>query len=158
MYQNQDGDSTVQQTMEQRIIGRLEEQLGLSGFESNPSLPLPGEPGVRIRPDFYSEQHKIIGEIHSHLGKLKPAQQKKVAADILKLHLFDPENEYRKIYAVCDEEEKKQLKGNGWLPAAIRLFKIEVMLIDLTEQERNDLRAAMRRQNMHPEQPGDITE
>ena len=158
MYQNQDGNSSMQQEIEKSILKRLKMELNVDELESNRSLPLPGEPGVRIRPDFYSEQHKIIGEIHSHLGKLKPAQQKKVAADILKLHLFDPDNKFRKIYALCDKEEEEQLRGNGWLPAAIRLFKIEIMLIGLTEQERNDLRAAMRRQNMHPEQPGDTTE
>ena len=147
--QDYDGDSTVQKQIEKTIFEKLKSFLHADVLERNADLELPGEPGIRIRPDFYSESQKIIGEIHAHLGKLKPAQMRKVAADVLKLHLFDPENRFRKYYVVCCQEEKAQLEGNSYLAAAMRKFNIEVKLIELTEQEQNALRAAMKKQNMY---------
>ena len=147
--QDYDGDSTVQKQIEETIFEKLKLILHADDLVSNKAKELPGEPGIRIRPDFYSESQKIIGEIHAHLGKLKPAQMRKVAADVLKLHLFDPENQYRKYYVVCCQEEKEQLEGNSYLAAARRKFNIEVKLVELTEQDENKLRAAMKKQDMY---------
>ena len=149
MPQGYDGNSTVQKQIEKTILEKLKLLLRADDLKHDADLELPDEPGMRIRPDFYSESQKIIGEIHVHLGKLKPAQMRKVAADVLKLHLYDPENQYRKYYVVCCQVEEAQLKGNSYLAAAMRKFNIKVILIELTEQDENDLRAAMKKQNMY---------
>ena len=150
MYQGKDGDAHVQRQIEEDIFKLLKEEFGAADLERNKVLPLPCDSAVKIQPDFYSQSQKIIGEIHSHLGKLKPAQKHKVAADILKLHLFDPENEYLKYYVVCDTEEEKLLKGNSYLAAARKAFGIEVRYIDIGAERRTDLREAMDKQNMFP--------
>ncbi|MBR5722934.1 MAG: hypothetical protein IKX57_04830 [Oscillospiraceae bacterium] len=139
----------MQKQIEKTIFEKLKLLLHADDLERDVDLELPDEPGMRIRPDFYSKSQKIIGEIHAHLGKLKPAQMRKVATDVLKLHLYNPENQYRKYYVVCCQEEEAQLKGNSYLAAAMRKFNIKVLLIELCGQEENDLRAAMKKQNMY---------
>ena len=43
-------------------------------FRFDPYLSVNTDNNVLIRPDFYSDKYRIIGEIHAHIGKLKPAQ------------------------------------------------------------------------------------
>lgn len=52
-------------------------------------LTLAEENDIRICPDFYSEKDHIIEEIHTHLGRLKPAQLHKIEGDILKMLFFE---------------------------------------------------------------------
>ena len=149
MYKSTDGNSSVQQRIEAEILSKLETEFGV--LEKNQNLPLPEDPDVKIRPDFYSESKKIIGEIHSHLGKLKPAQKHKVAADILKLHLFDPDHLFQKYYVVCSKEEYNLLQGKSYLAAAVKEYGIKVKYVDIGTESRADLQDAMKKQNMFPE-------
>lgn len=45
--------------------------------------------GVHIEPDFYFEEHSIIGEIFAHIGGNKRGQSTKIANDILKMLLIE---------------------------------------------------------------------
>ncbi|MBR6717223.1 MAG: hypothetical protein IKI77_02635 [Oscillospiraceae bacterium] len=146
-----DGRSVVQQDLEKTIVEWLKQELHADDLESNVSLPLPQHPEVSIRPDFYSESHKIIGEIHTHLGQLKSAQRHKVAADIMKLHLFDPEQKYQKYYVVCSSAEWDLLHGKSYLAAAVKQFGIKPMKYEPDDAERAALEDAMRKQNMFRE-------
>lgn len=151
MYQRKDGDSSVQCGIEQTIFEKLKKLFCDDELISNPDLSVPGNPQVHIRPDFYSETKKIIGEIHVHLGGLKPAQKHKVASDILKLHLFDPEHQYKKYYVICSQQEYEQLRGNSFLAEAIRQFGITLQYIALDESDSSDLQNIMKKQNMFHE-------
>ena len=151
MYQRSDGNSSVQRQIEEMIFRELEKQFCIDDLALNPSLSLPDNPAVKIKPDFYSEAKKIIGEIHTHLGKLKPAQMHKVAADVLKLHLFDPKNQYSKYYVVCSTEEYAQLTGNSYLAEAIRQFGITVKYMELDTSIVEKLQDTMKKQNMFQE-------
>lgn len=155
MYQRSDGNSSVQRQIEEMIFRELEEQFCIDDLALNPSLSLPDNPAVKIKPDFYSEAKKIIGEIHTHLGKLKPAQMHKVAADVLKLHLFDPNNQYSKYYVVCSTEEYAQLTGNSYLAEAIRQFGITVKYMELDTSIVEKLQDTMKKQNMYQEPQSD---
>ena len=155
MYQRSDGNSSVQRQIEEMIFRELEEQFCIDDLALNPSLSLPDNPAVKIKPDFYSEAKKIIGEIHTHLGKLKPAQKHKVAADVLKLHLFDPNNQYSKYYVVCSTEEYAQLTGNSYLAEAIRQFGITVKYMELDISIVEKLQDTMKKQNMFQEPQSD---
>lgn len=148
MYLRKHGDSSTQREIERVILDELKQRFCAEDWMENVTLPLPFKSDVQIKPDFYSEKHKIIGEIHAHLGKLKSAQMHKVAADILKLHLFDPDHAYQKYFVVCDQKEYEQLQGNSYLAAAISQFEIELIYIELDENRRADLQNAMKRQNM----------
>jgi len=148
MYLNVNGNSDCQKTLEPIITERLKEQLQITDLQCNKFLPLPKEKGVKIKPDFYSKKHKIIGEIHAHLGKLKPAQKDKIAADILKMHLYDPDNEYQKYYVVCSEDEYAFLTGKSYVAAALRRYKVKPVLVQLNEDESKWLSDTMKKQNM----------
>lgn len=148
MYLNVNGNSDCQQTLEPIITERLKEQLQITDLQCNKFLSLPKEKGVKIKPDFYSKKHKIIGEIHAHLGKLKPAQKDKIAADILKMHLYDPDNEYQKYYVVCSEDEYAFLTGKSYVAAALRRYKVKPVFVKLNEDESQWLSDTMKKQNM----------
>ena len=106
------------------------------------------EKEICIVPDFYSEENHIIGEVHSHLGKLKPAQKHKVASDILKMILFDRDNSYMKMIVVCSEEERDQLTGSSYLAEAIRQFNIKIEYFELEQSLKIKLAEAMKKQNL----------
>ena len=135
-----DSCSDIQQKIEKNLFEKLKTKLKISDFESNKKLSFNNK-NVYIVPDFYSEKEKIIGEIHSHLGKLKGAQPDKIASDILKMISFEKDQniKLRKMIVVCDEEEEKQLKGNSFLAEAIRLFDIEIHKFNLNDNEKNSL-------------------
>ncbi len=151
MYQRTDGDSSVQHQIEEMIFQELKKQFCIDDLALNPSLALPDNPAVKIKPDFYSAAKKVIGEIHTHLGKLKPAQMHKVAADVLKLHLFDPKNQYKKYYVVCSTAEYVQLTGNSYLSEAIRQFGITVKCMELDTNIIKRLQDTIKKQNMFHE-------
>ena len=148
MYLKIYGRSDFQQSLEHEIIKQLEEKFQAAHLECNKFLQLPHEKGVKIKPDFFSKKLKIIGEIHVHSGKLKPSQKDKIATDILKMHLFDPDNEYRKYYVVCSQEEYAYLTGKSYVAAAIRRYNVEPIFVQLDESESELLRETMQKQNM----------
>ena len=54
-------------------------------------LSLSEENDIRICPDFYSKEDLIIGEVYTHLSRLKPEQMYKIEVDILKLLFLEKE-------------------------------------------------------------------
>ena len=103
-----------------------------------------------MQPDFYSEENCIVGEIFSHIGSPKKAQDNKIANDILKMLLLEKKTnkQYRKIIVVCDDAEFKKLQGLSVLAASIRQFGIEVMYIQIDEDIRNQIIEAQKLQRM----------
>ncbi len=75
----------------------------------------------------------------------------KVAADVLKLHLFDPKNQYKKYYVVCSTAEYVQLTGNSYLSEAIRQFGITVKCMELDTNIIKRLQDTIKKQNMFHE-------
>ena len=132
-----------------------------SSFIENKELSINKEGKIIIRPDFYSSENKIIGEIHAHIGRLKGSQPDKIASDVLKMVLYEKVNgcKWNKYIAVCCKEELEQLKGKSFLAEeiengkktfseAIREYKVEVLYIDLPENLRFELAECMKRQNL----------
>ena len=119
-------------------------------LNENPSLLLDEESKSYICPDFFSESEKIIGEIHSHIGRLKPAQQNKIARDVLKMILYDKihGSSFQKYIVVCDLEEIKQLSGDSFLSVAIREYEIKLELVDIPPHLCEKLKDAMRKQDL----------
>lgn len=103
-----------------------------------------------IRPDFYSENDRIIGEIFTHIGKSKAGQDRKVAKDILKMLLLEKIKgvPYKKMIIVCDKKERKHLEGNSMIAECIRQFDIEVQMIDIESDLQNALIAEQERLKM----------
>ena len=99
--------------------------------------------------DFFWVRESTKETVHTHAGRLKGAQPKKIAGDILKMLLHDQVNQckFEKYIVVCAQEEHDQLTGNSALAEAIRQFHIHVLLIPLNENERKTLQAVMKKQN-----------
>lgn len=140
--------SLFQQEMEEKLFSRITKELGID-LLSNPSVSINTNSAIKIQPDFYSKEHQVIGEIHTHAGKLKGSQPDKIAADILKMLLHDKAKDckFTKYIVVCSQEEHDQLTGNSALAEAIRQFDIHVMLIPLEDNDQAELQNVMKKQS-----------
>lgn len=145
-------DSTVQREAEEIIFENLKSKLKCDDLQSNVRILISKANNIWICPDFYSEGKHIIGEIHTHLGKLKSAQLHKIEGDILKMLLFEKchnGKRYRKMIVVCDIEEYNQLMGNSFVAEAIRQFDIELYYVSLEQTQINKIQQAMQEQNFY---------
>ena len=144
------GDSSTQQEIEEYLFNKISEELGVK-LKHNPTICLNEEKKVYIEPDFYSEEKMKVGEIHTHKGRLKPAQRHKVAGDILKMLLLDKVHDttYTKYIVVCSDEEEKQLNGNSHLAFTLKAFGIKVKKIILPEELDKKLEETMKKQDMY---------
>lgn len=149
MIDTSKSSSVEQQFAGDIIFGLVEEWLQCK-LESNVKVFLSDNSYTYIQPDFYSGDECIVGEIFSHIGKPKKAQDNKIANDVLKMLLLEKVKgkTFRKIIVVCDEEEEKKLKGLSALAESIRQFDIEIKRVDISEELRSQLLNAQKRQRM----------
>ncbi len=147
---NTDKSRSAEQLKAEDVIFSLVEKELDAPLQRHQRLSVSAERPAYIRPDFYSQEHKIIGEIFAHIGKPKKAQNNKIANDILKMLLFEKhkQTEYLKVIAVCDEAEYRALNGDSALAESIRRFGIKLLLIPLEDEQRDNLLAAQARQRM----------
>lgn len=146
MKSKKKSNSIVQQKAERIIFEEVKKSLGVE-LKANVEIPVGS---THIQPDFYSGDDRIIGEIFAHIGKPKTGQDRKVANDILKMLLLEKIEgvTYKKMIVVCDKEETKKLKGESMLAECIRQFGIEVIMINIESDLRNELIAAQEQQRM----------
>lgn len=144
-------DSGVQREIETLMLEKIKLLLKDDSLKST-RVPLDADETSYIHPDFFSEESKIIGEIHAHIGRLKGSQPGKIARDILKMNLLEETRKckFRKYIAVCNEEEYKQLtEGDSFLKIAIETYDVKILLInDLNASVIERLEASMKRQNL----------
>ena len=141
--------SHVQVHAEDIIFHKVEKLLNMK-FERNKKIYLADNAFTYMQPDFYSEEHNIIGEIFSHIGKPKKAQDNKIANDILKMLLLEKvtKKQYRKIIVVCDISEKKKLEGKSILAESIRQFDIEILFVAIEDDLQQEILEAQELQKM----------
>lgn len=149
MGEKHKSSSEEQMIAEQYIFKAIEKRLQIN-LDHDRKIYLADNPFTYIQPDFYSEDDCIVGEIFSHIGKPKKAQNNKTANDILKMLLLEKVTgkKYRKIIVVCDEIEWKKLNGKSVLAETIRQFGIEIINIEIEDEMRNTILEAQKRQNM----------
>ena len=149
MGEKNKSSSEEQMIAEQYIFETIEKQLQIE-LGHNRKIYLADNPFTYIQPDFYSEEYCIVGEIFSHIGKPKKAQNNKIANDIMKMLLLEKitEKTYRKIIVVCDEIELEKLNGKSVLAETIRQFGIEIIYIEIEDEMRNTILEAQKRQTM----------
>jgi len=118
------------------------------GVELEPrSLRLDG--GARVDVDGVAPDESVLVEIFAHQGRLKGAQFHKVARDALKLvTLRRSRSSCRLIIAFGDPEAAACVSAGSWLAEALRVWEIEVVVVDLNEDVRASLRSAQARQVM----------
>nr|MBR4280381.1 hypothetical protein [Clostridia bacterium] len=149
MANTKNSSSHVQMQAETLLFQKVQDRLAIP-LEKNPKVPLANNGLTYIQPDFYSEEHSVVGEIFAHIGKPKKAQDNKIANDILKMLLLEElkGRKYRKIIVVCDEKEEKKLRGKSVLAESIRLFGIDIIHIEIDKQMQKEILQAQARQKM----------
>lgn len=155
MASNHLSDSTVQQNAELAIINSLAEQLGMPGALYPKKLPAPG--GAFVQLDACSDDNSVLVEAYARQGKLKGAQIKKISQDVLKLALLKRDSRLsrsRAIIVFASEEARASI--TGWVRSAADQFGVELVVVDIPESVRNEIRSAQARQVMvNVEMPAD---
>ena len=142
--------SDVQRSIQEIMFKKIREILGNTDLVCDEKIPIVNVEKTYICPDFYSEEGKVIGEIHAHAGGLKKAQHDKIAGDVLKMLLYEKSRgcEFKKYIAVCCREEYEQLTGASYLAEAMRQFGVSVLLVDIPEDAYRRLQECMKKQNL----------
>ena len=124
---------------ERLILDAVERRAGCS-LERGRSLELPG--GARVEVDGVSGDAAVLVEVFAHQGALKGGQLHKIASDALELLTVasgrDPKP--RLILAFADEQLATWAAGRSWLAAALTIGQIEVVVVDLGDAVRAELR------------------
>ena len=138
-------DSSEQQTAEEYMLMSLQEELGIE-FDSEAVLPV--DIGVKL--DAIDPISKVVVEAYARVGKVKGAQLNKIKGDILKLALIEKKlgSGWRKIMCFASDEAAKYVQGNSWVAKAAREFDIEIHVVYLPDEQKNNVITAQKRQRM----------
>jgi hypothetical protein len=139
-------DSLAQRNAESVLRGLLEHRLGMALQTRRIDL---GEDAC-VEVDGVNTEQRVICEIYCRIGRLLPAQKKKIAADILKLMVTERvlAGRWRKILCFADAGAAGEVRGRSWLAKAVALEGIEILVLDLPAETRASIVAAQARQVM----------
>lgn len=140
-------DSAVQRNAEGAIVEALATHLGFKGELRPKRVTLIG--GGFVQLDGCSDDESILVEAFARQGKLKGAQIKKISQDILKLALLkrDPRMSGSRAIAVFASQEARD-SITGWIRSAAEQFDIELVVVDIPDALRDEIKAAQARQVM----------
>ncbi len=136
----------MQQRAETEIVASLAKFRGIT-FGPNPRIALSG--GVTIEVDAATTDGSIVVEAYARQGRLKGAQFKKIAQDILKLALLkqEPGRELTEaIIAFASQEAHDSIAG--WVRQAAKTFGVDLVVVDISHALRAEIRHAQQRQVM----------
>jgi len=139
-------DSSAQREAESHLIDCLNKNQTLKLVSQHCSL---GN-GVSVQLDGIDVDKKVICEVFAHIGKLKPAQSRKVTSDMLKLLLVakNLHGNWRKFLCFADKDAAKDFQGDTWRSKAITDFGFEIFIAKLPPEKEEKIVAAQRQQNM----------
>lgn len=145
--QNHLSNSAVQVTAEAKIIAEVAASRGISLISKPGKITLTG--GVHIEVDAATADGTVVVEAYARQGKLKGAQPKKIAQDILKLALLkrEPAREHTEaIVAFASQQAYDSI--SGWLRRAADAFDVQLVVVDLPQDLRDQILEAQSRQVM----------
>jgi hypothetical protein len=148
-------DSVVQRRAEGVIRERLAERLRVRLEPKEIELAA----GAPVHVDAVSPDGQVLAEIFARQGELKPGQQKKVAIDTLKLITVRCERPGATLLvAFADKQASKFATGCGWSAQALRTWGVQVEVVDISQELRDEILAAQTSQRMvnADEAPGDV--
>lgn len=139
-------DASAQTNAHPLILGEVSKALGVP-LEPK-SVHLPG--GSRTDIGGVDPNETVYVEVVAKQGALKGGQLHKVGRDALKLiTVTRGRHEHtRRVLAFADETAAAFTAGKSWLAEALRIWDIEVLVVELAEGVREELRAAQARQVM----------
>jgi hypothetical protein len=117
-------------------------------LEHLPSRLSVGE-GVGVEVDARCEDPPVFVEAYARQGRLKGAQLKKMAQDILKLALLRRQSAHadaRAVVVFASAEAERSV--TGWLRQAAATFDVELCVVDIPKEDRQQILAARERQKM----------
>ena len=138
-------DSSEQRAAEEYMLISLQNKLGIK-FDSETALPI----DVGVKPDAIDLTNRVVVEAYARVGEIKGAQLHKIKGDILKLALIEKKlgKEWRKIMCFASEEAAKYVRGKSWVAVAAREFGVEIHVVHLPDEQKNNIMAAQKRQRM----------
>jgi hypothetical protein len=139
--------SAVQTWAEREIVCALADKLGVELVLQPGKILLSG--GVYVEVDGATSDQRVVVEAYARQGKLKGAQPKKIAQDILKLALLKRESgrgSTRAVIAFACQEARDSI--SGWIRQAAVAFGIELIVVEISEQLRAEIGVAQLRQRM----------
>ena len=140
-------DSRVQMGAEKEMLAYASNVLGVPLESRFVSI----EPGSKLQVDGFNEDAKVLCEACAHIGKLKPAQERKIEGDILKMLFIEKRlpGLWKKYLIFADATAAAKYTGeHSWLAKCCREFSIEIMVAALSAGMRADILAAQKRQHM----------
>lgn len=137
------GNSSEQRVAEKSMLAALSATLGM------PLAPIdlmPPDGRWALQVDGASDT--VLCEIYAHLGKLKPAQEHKVLHDAVKLRYAERLLGFpgRKIIAFADAAAAAPFLDKRWKAQALAADGIEIVVLDLPTDLREQVRLAQIRQ------------
>jgi hypothetical protein len=138
-------DSAIQREAEKVILERASHLLGVTLAPR--SLSLPG--GARVDVDGASADLSVLLEVFARQGMLKGGQQKKVCQDALKLITLGRLHPRARLLLVfADDQAAAYATTRTWVAEALATWGVEVIVVDVGEELRAQIRQAQQRQIM----------
>jgi hypothetical protein len=136
-------DSAEQQAAEPLMIEAVAKTIGVPLAKKRLRLA----DGAHCQVDGVSADGKVLVEAFAHQGIMRGAQPKKVSEDAFKLvTLAKGRDGMRLIVAFGDELAAKSFLGNSWKAQALRIWSVEVLVVELHGDIRAGIREAQVRQ------------
>lgn len=137
------GDSTAQRNAEPLMITAVAKAIGIPLTKK--VVPLPD--GSRPEVDGVSDDGRVLVEAFAHHGKMVGGQLKKVSEDAFKLiTLARGRHDMRLIIAFADDDAAKSFLGRSWKAEALRIWGVEVLIVELHGDVRTAIQDAQVRQ------------
>jgi xanthine/CO dehydrogenase XdhC/CoxF family maturation factor len=109
---------------------------------------LPDGPTVHV--DGINKERRLVCEVYAHIGRMRGAQNHKVAHDILKLWAIGQccGGDWRKLLCFVDKEARRAVVNNSWLAWVCHCIGIEIELVPLSRGLHDAVSKAQQRQFM----------
>lgn len=138
-------DSAVQRRAETAILSKVAEHFATPLAPKTFTL----RAGTRVQIDGAAADNSLFVEVFARQGFLKGGQQKKVSQDGFKLITIAREHpEARLVLAFADEEAAAYATRGTWVSEALATWGVTVLVVDIDDPLRADIRKAQVRQIM----------
>lgn len=136
-------DSAVQLAAEPLMVQAVAAKIGVPLAKTR----LPIGDGVECEVDGASADRTVLVEAFAHQGAMRGAQIKKVSEDAFKLvTLAKGHTDMKLILAFADELAARSVLGRSWKAEALRLWGVEVLVVELPDDVRVGIHEAQVRQ------------
>ncbi|PZS20248.1 MAG: hypothetical protein DLM57_01955 [Pseudonocardiales bacterium] len=139
----------MQTAAEAAIVDATAVHLGIDLLRHREATTISLGKDVRVEVDAASPDRSVVVEACARQGRLKGAQLRKVAQDILKLALLQEGSESKSIerFIVFASTEAEQ-SVKGWVREAAERFGIRFLVVDVPQELRDSILTAQSRQVM----------